>query len=71
MISCVIDAKERQDVATVEIPGAFMQADIDEVVHMKFKGTMAELLVKLDPNKYEKFIELENGTMEQWRYMWC
>ena len=59
MISCMIDAKERRDVATVDIPGAFMQADIDEVVHVKFKGTMAELLVKLDPNKYEKFIEME------------
>ena len=63
MISCVIDAKERRDVATVDIPGAFMQADIDEVVHVKFKGTTAELVVKLDPDKYEKFIEMENGTM--------
>ena len=40
-----------------------MQTDIDEVVHVKFKGTMAELLVKLNPNKYEKFKEMENGTM--------
>jgi hypothetical protein len=34
MISCVIDAKEGTDVATVDIPGAFLQVDMDEVVHM-------------------------------------
>ena len=50
MISAVIDALEERDMATVDIPGAFMQADIDEVVHVKFEGEIAEmLLVKLDP----------------------
>jgi hypothetical protein len=32
MLSAVIDSMEERDVATVDIPGAFMQADIDEVV---------------------------------------
>eukprot|EP00957_Ditylum_brightwellii_P121850 9292240-Ditylum_brightwellii.AAC.1 len=31
MLSCLIVAKEGRDVATVDIPGAFMQADMDEV----------------------------------------
>jgi hypothetical protein len=34
MISCVVDGKEGKDVATVDIPGAFMQVDMDELVHM-------------------------------------
>jgi hypothetical protein len=34
MISCIIDAKENRDVATLDIPGAFMQVDMDEIVHM-------------------------------------
>eukprot|EP00957_Ditylum_brightwellii_P015474 1164817-Ditylum_brightwellii.AAC.1 len=38
-----------------------MQADMDEVVHMKLEGTMAELLVKLDPAMYRKYIRTENG----------
>ena len=29
-----------------------MQADMDELVHMRLEGTMAELLVKLDPAMY-------------------
>ena len=35
MLSCVIDAKEGSDMATVDIPGAFMQADMEDRVHMK------------------------------------
>jgi hypothetical protein len=38
MLSCVIDAKEGRDVATADIPGAFMQAEMDEVVHMRMGG---------------------------------
>ncbi|KAI2491389.1 Reverse transcriptase (RNA-dependent DNA polymerase) [Fragilaria crotonensis] len=52
MLSCVIDAKERRDVATVDLPGAFMQADMEDTVHMKLEGKMAELLVKCDPKLY-------------------
>ncbi len=61
MLSAVIDAMERRDVATVDIPGAFMQADIDEVVHVKFEGEIAEMLVKLDPKLYCKYVRDENG----------
>ena len=61
MISCTIDAHEGRDVATADIPGAFMQADMDEMVHVRLEGTMAELLVKLDPKLYRKYIRMENG----------
>lgn len=61
MISCTIDAMEGRDVGTVDIPGAFMHADIDEVVHIKLQGEMAELLAKLDPKLYRKYIQMENG----------
>ena len=61
MLSCAIDAKEERDVATVDIPGAFLHADMDDLVHMKFEGKMAELLVKLDPKLYRKFVQVEKG----------
>jgi hypothetical protein len=59
MLSCVIDAKEKRDVATVNIPGAFLQADMDDTVHMVLEGTMAELLVKLDPKLYQKHVQIK------------
>jgi hypothetical protein len=38
-----------------------MQVDMDEVVHMRIDGPMAELLIRLDPELYEKFVVLERG----------
>jgi hypothetical protein len=32
MLSCTLDANEQRDAATVKIPGAFMQADMDDEV---------------------------------------
>ncbi len=61
MLSCLINAKENRDVATVDIPGAFMQADMEDIVHMKLEGKMAELLVKLDPKLYRKYVQTQNG----------
>jgi hypothetical protein len=61
LLSCVIDAEEGRDVATLDIPGAFMQADMDELVHMKLEGTMAELLIKLEPKLYRKYVLMEKG----------
>ena len=60
-LSCVIDALEGRDVATIDIPGAFMQADMDELVHVRLVGPMALLMAKVDPDKYEQFIHYEHG----------
>jgi hypothetical protein len=61
MLSCTIDAKERRQVITCDIPGAFMQSDMDELIYMKVEGPLAEMLTKVDPSKYEKFTDEENG----------
>ena len=61
MISSVINALEKRDISILDIPGAFMQADMDEIVHVKFEGEIAEMSVKLDPKLYWKFIKDEHG----------
>jgi hypothetical protein len=60
-LSCTIDAKEKRDVATCDIPGAFMQADMDELLHMRLAGPLATLLTKVNPGLYEKYVTQENG----------
>jgi hypothetical protein len=55
-LSCVIDVKEQRKVVTCDIPGAFMQADIDEVIHIRLEGPLATLLTKVDPELYTKFL---------------
>ena len=54
-ISAIFDAKERRDVAIVDIPGAFMQADIDEEIHIRLDGEQVDLIVRMDPS-YAQFI---------------
>ena len=42
-LTAVIDALEGREVAVVDVPGAFMQADMDETVHVRFTGKMVDL----------------------------
>jgi hypothetical protein len=60
-LSSVIDAKEGRSVVTLDIPGAFMQADMDEVLYMKLEGPLAHLLTKVDPKQYSQFMATERG----------
>ena len=39
---------EQRHVITCDIPGAFMQVDMDELIHVKLEGELAELLIKVD-----------------------
>jgi hypothetical protein len=48
-------------VATIDVPGVFMQADMKDTVHMKLEGTMADLLINLAPEMYKKFAYKYNG----------
>jgi hypothetical protein len=61
MLTCIIDAIEKQDVTTCDIPGAFMQLDMKGKVIMKLEGVMAKVIIKIDPNKYEKYTVHECG----------
>ena len=61
MLTCMINAAEQCDVVTVNIPGAFMQVDMDELVHVKLEGKMVDLLVKIEPKLYRKYVLIEKG----------
>ena len=64
MLTCMIDAYERRDVATVDIPGAFLQTKMpeeDRAVHVVLDGRMAELLAKISPDDYQEFVHQHRG----------
>ena len=45
LLTCLIDAAENRDVATVDVPRAFMQSDMEGPdTHMKLEGKMVEIL---------------------------
>ena len=60
-MTAVIDAMENRMVVVVDIPGAFMQADMDPGVYMRIEGTMAELLMEIDYDMYHPHMVMEKG----------
>ena len=56
IITSVIEAHERRDTATLDLPGAFLHADNDEENVMLLRGNMAELFVQIDPKLYQKYV---------------
>ena len=58
-LTAVIDALEGREVAVLDVPGAFMQADIDELVHVRFTGEMVDMLLHIDHEKYKDYVVTE------------
>ena len=58
-LTCKIDAIEKRRIVILDIPEAFMQTDIDKVIHVKLVGELAELLTRLD-SFYNQFVTYEN-----------
>ena len=57
MIFFMIDLMEGREVATSDIPGAFLQTNYDKVdIHIKQEGAMVALLEYFDPEYYKFFI---------------
>ena len=50
------------DVATVDIPGAFLQTDAKPGTYMKITGPMVDILLcQTNPKLYEKYVTTEKG----------
>jgi hypothetical protein len=56
----MIDAKERCDVATADVEGAYLHADMEDFVLLKLVGKAVDIMCQVNP-KYEKFVVIENG----------
>ena len=55
---CAVINKEGRDVATVDLPGFFLQTDQegDELILLKLTGAVALLLVECDEKKWKKHL---------------
>ena len=62
LLTATIDAKEGRDVATVEIPNAFITTRIEneeDKVIMRLRGRLAELMAATAPEIYKKYITID------------
>ena len=60
-LTAVIDAMEGRNVVVLDVPGTFMQAEIDELVHVRFTGAMVKLLLEIDYDMYKEYVVAEKG----------
>jgi hypothetical protein len=51
-VTATIDAKEKQKVVMIDVPGAFLHANNEDYVVMKMNELLVELMVKTDPKMY-------------------
>ena len=62
-LTSVTDTKEKRDVATLDLPNAFIKINIgNEYVLMKLRGAVAELMVRVAPETHSDYVTYENGT---------
>ena len=61
-LMAVVDAWESRKVVVLDVPGAFMQVDMDELVHVQFEGEMVDKLLEIDQDMYTSYVTEEKGT---------
>ena len=54
-------AHERRAVAMVDIHGSFITLDMEKWVIIVMQEILVELMVKIIPRIYKKFVTIENG----------
>ena len=61
MLTATINALEGKDVAVVDILGEYLSVDMNNEVHVVFRGTLSEMMVMADPALYRPFVSYETG----------
>ncbi len=60
MCTLIVDAKERRDVATADVVGAYLNALMKDFVLLKLVGEAVDIMIGVD-SVYKKFVTIENG----------
>ena len=59
-ITLLIDAHEKRDVATADVAGAYLLANMNNFTIVKISGKTSEIMCLVDP-KYRNFVMREKG----------
>jgi Reverse transcriptase (RNA-dependent DNA polymerase) len=60
MITLMVDAAERRDVATADVVGAYLHALMPDYVLMKLVGDAVDIMCSVNP-RYNEFVAIEHG----------
>jgi hypothetical protein len=68
LLTCIIDAEERRDVAVVDIPNAFIQTKIEDEKDMaiiKIRGILVDMLLDVAPDTYTPYVTVDKKGVKQ------
>ena len=60
LMTLIIDAMEEREVGTADVPGAYLQADMEDYVILKMTGRSVDALCETD-KAYKEFVATERG----------
>ena len=62
LLSCIIDAEEKRDVAVIDIPNAFIQTRVENekyMIYIRVRGVLVDLLIEIVPDVYGPDVKLD------------
>ena len=62
ILSCVIDEQEHREVATIDIPNAFIQTRVEKIEDMAtiiVRGALVDVLVEIAPDIYGPYVSTD------------
>lgn len=62
-ITEVVEAYEGRDITMVDLPSTYLHADNDTILHMELRGKLVELMARVDPSLYRKYISSDDKEM--------
>jgi hypothetical protein len=68
LLTCIIDAQERRDVAVIDIPNAFIQTKIEDekdMAFIKIRGVLVDILVEIAPDVYKPYVTKDKKGVKQ------
>jgi hypothetical protein len=75
-VTSTIEARENREVVLIDIPRAFLHATNKDYVIMQMNRTLEELMAKMDPELYRKYLVDKKGkkvlySRLQKSTVWC
>jgi hypothetical protein len=68
LLTCIIEADEGRDVATIDIPNAFIQTRVEDEKDMaiiKIRGILVDMLVDIAPDVYKPYVTTDKKGVKQ------
>jgi hypothetical protein len=74
LLTAVIDAQQRRDVMTADIPNAFVQTSLGEKpvgerITMKIRGPLVDMLIEMSPETYSEYVVYEGPKRSKVLYV--